>query len=1436
MQASEPSGDASVLDALAEEFIARHRCGERPSISEYVARQPDLAESIRDLFPTLVMMESARPTGELRGGFGIAGSESGKLLEQLGDYRILREIGRGGMGIVYEAEQETLGRHVALKVLPRHAMLDPRQLERFHHEARAAARLHHTNIVPVFGVGDHDGLHYHVMQFIQGLGLDEVLVEVGRLRDQKQSAMRLGKRETPDMAAPLSDVRSASHNIRNNSAPSVTQVAASLVSGQFQCSVDGSVTPREVSDCGLQPSATSSAANSLKSWDNGARSNESKSSSDIHLPGQNANNTESGGAYWNSIARIGVQVADALAYANLQGVLHRDIKPSNLLLDATGTVWVTDFGLAKTSESDRLTHTGDIVGTLRYMVPERFRGHSDIKCDIYSLGMTLYELLTLQPPFAELDRNKLIRQIAQEEPPRPRSIDRTLPRDLETIVLKAIAKQANDRYQNAESLAADLRRFIEDRPIQARRIGSAEWFWRWCRRNPLVASLTAAVIVLASVLSVGASVMHLVRNERDSALVNLNLAIDAEKAAKINQQRAEQAESEVKIRSHLAQATAYRHAGQAGRRVNSLDEIRQAMELNPSRSLQDALRDEAIACMVLVDLKTTDVPETAGESRIAFDPSYKQYATVDEDGKIHLRRVGQPEELCELPGLGHSVVGISFSQKGNYLLSSTLGDINLQIWDLKSGRGVFAEPIQSNINPSLCYDESKAAIMLHNGSIGLFNLASGSEADRLITNTIPKVIAFDPLGHHLAVASEYPPTLEIWNLEKKSVVAKWSDIDADIHSIAWAHDGQRLTIGLAAPTNCAEVRDVSTGLKLATFSGHAGDVTESFFHPSGDVLLTRSWDGFSRVWDANSARPFLAWPGGMGGNISEDGRILGHVHNRGKNQLVELVAEREYQTLVSSLGDGMGVYRDGSISPDGRLFALGMEDGVRIWDLQSHREVAFIETGQSPSPIFAPDGKTLIISGESGLQHWPVVYGPPLDSRPRDGLDKNLENYATTSTAESPAVDVIHIGPPRDVPLPVDPSFISNSERSLAVCSPRSSQALVVELATDSIRATLGPHSRLDRIVLSPDGRWAATYGWHSPTIKIWNAMTADLVKELPATMLTVNFSPDSQRLITCDSNEYSFWETKTWRKTKRIAREHCPFSGVIAFSPDGNIMALELSSAIITLMDVKSGETLARLEDPYRDRPNWMNFTPDGSKLVAVSNYSQCIDIWDLSSIRTKLRNLHLDWDSKPLVKRKVLNTAQWLHVAVDLGDFGPRSESRRQAKQAKALFDLANEHIQAKRWADALVTSKQVLELRPDNPIYNNNFAWLLVSCPDEVYRDGSQALQFAHKAVEQEPDASEHWNTLGVAYYRVGQWRRAVDALTKAEQLKPDENFGYNAFFLAMAHWQLGEKEAAREFYERAERWITSSNSPSADLREIEQFRIEANELFESLIHPD
>ncbi|HVS36468.1 MAG TPA: protein kinase, partial [Gemmataceae bacterium] len=474
---SESSSEVNPLDVLAEEFVARHRAGERPSLDEFTARCPDLADDIRDLFPGLVMMEGVRPDqGDSTGPF--AGGPA-PTLKRLGDFRILREVGRGGMGVVYEAEQESLGRHVALKVLPAHALMEPQRLRRFQREAKAAARLHHTNIVPVHGVGEQDGLHYYVMQFIQGQGLDQVLAELQEIRRKRQG--------------------SAAGAAKHGAAESA---ALSLLTGKFASSAAPS---------SGEPGASAPGESTAPA-----------------APPESSGRSDTGRAYWGGVARIGIQTAQALAYAAAQGTLHRDVKPSNLLLDAHGNLWVTDFGLAKAADSEDLTHTGDIVGTLRYMAPERFSGKGDLRSDLYSLGLTLYELLALRPAFAAPDRQQLVHQVLHADPPRLRQLDRSMPRDLETIVHKAIDRDPARRYQTAEQMADDLQRFLDDRPIRARRVGAAEKLWRWARRNPTVAGLSAALaLVLCGVALVADWDAY---EYRETAQHEAKLAADERKA------------------------------------------------------------------------------------------------------------------------------------------------------------------------------------------------------------------------------------------------------------------------------------------------------------------------------------------------------------------------------------------------------------------------------------------------------------------------------------------------------------------------------------------------------------------------------------------------------------------------------------------------------------------------------------------------------------------------------------------------------------------------------------------------------------------------------------------------------------------------------------------------------------------------------------------
>jgi Flp pilus assembly protein TadD/serine/threonine protein kinase len=421
-----------LLGRIADEFTQRLNEGEQPQVEEYAARYPELATVLREVLPALLLIRL--PAGSANGS-GPAADGEVTPDAPLGDFQIVREIGRGGMGVVYEAEQLSLGRRVALKVLPFAAALDPRQLQRFQNEARAAAGLHHTNIVPVYGVGCARGVHYYAMQLIDGRTLAALIAE-----------------QRGELLARM---------------PTVSEREAAAASAT------------------TAPPAAQATSASLRH-----------------------------GAYFRRAAEWAIQAAEALDHAHSLGVVHRDVKPGNLLVDAGGRLWVTDFGLAQVQTEAGLTLTGDLVGTLRYMSPEQAlakRVVIDHRTDVYSLGATLYELLTLRPVFGGNDRQELLRQIAFEEPWPLRRINKAIPVELEVIVLKALEKNPAERYSTAQELAEDLRRWLDDRPIRARRPSLGQRLRKWGRRHRTGAA--AAMICLLAILTVlGGSIGWMARD------------------------------------------------------------------------------------------------------------------------------------------------------------------------------------------------------------------------------------------------------------------------------------------------------------------------------------------------------------------------------------------------------------------------------------------------------------------------------------------------------------------------------------------------------------------------------------------------------------------------------------------------------------------------------------------------------------------------------------------------------------------------------------------------------------------------------------------------------------------------------------------------------------------------------------------------------------
>ncbi|HWL09645.1 MAG TPA: serine/threonine-protein kinase [Planctomicrobium sp.] len=436
------------LEELAAEFLERRRQGERISIQDAQQQHPEFAAEIEELFPAILKLEGMKQlshsSSSRRAVVGLP------ALGQLGDFKILREIGRGGMGVVFEAEQVTLHRRVALKVLGVNVATTATDFARFRREAESAAKLHHTNIVPVYGTGEDYGVHFYAMQYIPGWSLAEVIETL---------------RQVPEI---LND--------------------GGLPASRHEQSPPHSSIPESVVNSGTRLEGEHSGEDSKNRPEPGQE------------PAVRALSNP------RVVAKTVADLADAVAYAHGQGVIHRDIKPSNILIDRQGVAWLVDFGLATGIQENRLTRSGHVTGTVQYMAPEQIVGQSTEQSDIYSLGLTLYELLALRPAYADTNHARLIQLKSSAPPPPLRSVAPHVSRDLETIVMKACSVVSSHRYQSAAEMAEDLRRFVNDEPILARRITPLEQMWRWGKRHKVVASLSAVAMALLLALIVSLAI------------------------------------------------------------------------------------------------------------------------------------------------------------------------------------------------------------------------------------------------------------------------------------------------------------------------------------------------------------------------------------------------------------------------------------------------------------------------------------------------------------------------------------------------------------------------------------------------------------------------------------------------------------------------------------------------------------------------------------------------------------------------------------------------------------------------------------------------------------------------------------------------------------------------------------------------------------------
>ncbi|MFO0810020.1 MAG: WD40 repeat domain-containing serine/threonine-protein kinase [Gemmataceae bacterium] len=1145
---------SEIVLALAEEFLERYRKGERPALKEYADKHPDLADDIRDVFPAMAMMENIALADESLAERASGGCQPPGLLTQIGDYRVLREVGRGGMGVVYEAEQVSLGRHVALKLLPRAMLRDATTRRRFEREAKAAAKLHHTNIVPVFGVGEDDGQPYYVMQFIRGHALDDVLAEVKRLH-------------TPD-APPT--------------AAAAADVARSLVTGSFGTQAEAAADE--------PPAAPSSPSGSTPT-----------------LPGQ----TDRRGrklTYWQSVARIGAQIADALDYAHRQGILHRDVKPSNLLLDGRGTPWVTDFGLAKSVGDDNLTHTGDILGTLRYMPPEAFEGRADARGDVYSLGITLYEMLALQPAYGERDRARLVRQVTTEEPPALATVNPAIPRDLRTIVAKASEKDITHRYQTAGELADDLGRFAADEPIRARTVGPAERVWRWCRRNPLVAGLLATVVGLLVAVAATASVGY--------ARTVAALA-EADEVKAIALAERDRANANL-YRSLIGEIRATRAARGEGFRSRVWDLIGQARAVDSDQYDANVLRSEAVGC--LGDFAGFPPVVQAGfpapVTSMALDPQSQDIALGLVDGTILFRHRTTGADGVRLRRHSRPVIGLKFIPDSSRLMTyDTTGQIKL--WGRTGGgwecrRTIPPQPGRLTAYPFLVRADRLLVCAPTETGGHVLDCESGEPIAPFEVDD-PKYPPFGVAPDQKETFGTTADGVAVWDVATRKVVRRASLGGVQAGVLTVSPDGRTLACGL-----------VGTGLRVFDWpdlkpraNRRTGELTEIAFHPDGRTFAAISFhDKTVQVWDSAAVEPLAVLPfpytQSARGNTTT---MLGFSYDGGALVAADASSARTWDLAAASERRWFADHADGvsgvAFSPDGRSLASASRDQTVVVRDVATGAPRYRLTGfgkQIQDARFSPDGRLLATCDYAGkVRLWAADGGAEVGVVAADLITSEL----------APTV--------YDVTFSPDGRYLAATGSGMALFRLTPDPTKPAGVVAERVAFKTGRRSLT--CAFSPDGRWLAWLDLQS-VVRLWDVEAKREAAFAGPRVLdgwtALAYHPRRNHLYyVAQSGQAEVWDVAANQRVRAIGPPGRFINGGLKLNHDGRYMAVVARSQQLSIWDAEADRELFAL--PRERSSPWKRTWHPTDNRLAMGLSSGEVVLWDIDRVRAILDEIGL-------------------------------------------------------------------------------------------------------------------------------------------------------------------------------------------------------------------
>ncbi len=1043
------TGDDANRDAELESVIADYiracDAGATPDQRVILERYPELAADLRDFFAQRDRMNQL--AGPMR-GFGeslLPSVGPGKHISYVGDYELLEEVARGGMGVVYKARQKTLGRIVAVKMMLTGRLANEDDVKRFQIEAQAAASLQHPNIVPIHEVGQHEGLHYFSMDFVEGRSLSAVL--------------------------------------RENVLPA--KQAASYVR----------------------------------------------------------------------------QMAEAIHYAHQQGTLHRDLKPSNVLIDNRDQVRITDFGLAMRVEGDSgLTQTGQIVGTPSYMPPEQAQGKRSLigpGSDVYSLGAILYECLTGRAPFRADSVMKTIEQVIHREAASPRLLNPGVARDLETICLKCLEKEPHRRYGTAQLLADDLQSYLDDRPILARPVSTIERTWRWCRRNPAVASLLATVAVCLIVGTAVSSYFAIEASNRAKAEAFHRGRAD-NKATLAERRREESDENARLARRHLY-----------------------VSQMNLTQTTWEAAR-------FTQTMRLLDLYRPAAVRKVGTD-DFRSFEWFYWDRLAHCH-------LLSFEGHTRRVKSVAVSPNGK-LLASASDDLTVKVWDLTSGQERFTLKGHTNTVRSVAFsaDGTRLATASEDSTLKVWDTTSGEESLTLKGHrSYVTSVAFSPDGKWLASASA-DQSVKVWDATSGVALLTLKGHTSAVTSVAFDVDGKRLASASARGDLTVRVWDATTGQETLALKGHTAAVYGVAFSPEGKRLASASLDQTVKVWDATSGQETLTLKGHTGAvncvAISADGKRLASASYDHTVKVWDTTSGQEMLTLKGHTGavESVAFITDGQ-----RLASASSDRTVKVWDATSGQETLTLKghSGNVTSVAFSADAKRLAsASSDTTVKVWDVTSGQE------------------TLTLKG------HIGGVNSVAFSPDGKRLASAAGPNFVPSPP--ELKVWDIASGQETLTLKGHSnRVTSVAFSSDGKRLASASFDR-TVKVWDATSGQETLTLKGHSGTVNrvaFSPDGKRLASASSDQtVKVWDTTSGQETLTLGR-HDAGAASVAFSVDGLRLASgSMAGGNLMVWDATSGLLMVSLKG-HSGSVHSVAFSPDGKRLASASN-DRTVKIWDVTT-----------------------------------------------------------------------------------------------------------------------------------------------------------------------------------------------------------------------------